>query len=401
MFFQGSGASAGVLGNASQITDVAWQSIDNLITGVVARLPFVIAGILVAVIFYVAARIAKSMFLAATKRTRLDHRLRILFSRLIVVVLIVLGIFTALTVIIPSFGFGDLIAGVGFTTFMIGFATKDILNNLLSGVLILWQQPFRIGDQIFVGNILGRVEYIGVRATSLRKDDGELVIIPNGDMYSGTLVIRGAGSKRRMNLNFKIGYDEDVDKAKASVRTALLATDGVVSDPPPNVLITELASEGVNITVNFWINTNEAKPREVFDQAATAIMRSLTRLGVEPYPPGSVIVRGFAGDRRYERQRGIKKFGWLGEMPRGLKRSRSLFIGWSTARSATAANATAAARTLARCDAANDILSGSAKQGREYPLGVVLDAVVGNKGLGPALGTYTYKRRVFGKHFEI
>ena len=292
MFFQGSGASTGVLGNASQITDVAWQSIDKLITGVVARLPFVIAGILVAVIFYVAARVVKSMFLAATKRTRLDHRLRVLFSRLIVVALIVLGIFTALTVIIPSFGFGDLIAGVGFTTFMIGFATKDILNNLLSGVLILWQQPFRIGDQIFVGNILGRVEYIGVRATSLRKDDGELVIIPNGDMYSGTLVIRGAGSRRRMNLSFKIGYDEDVDKAKASVRTALSTTDGVVSDPPPNVLITELASEGVNITANFWINTNEAKPREVFDRAAGATMKSLTRSGVEPYPPGSLIVRG-------------------------------------------------------------------------------------------------------------
>jgi small-conductance mechanosensitive channel len=111
-------------------------------------------------------------------------------------------------------------------------------------------------------------------------------------MYSGTLVIRGAGSKRRMNLNFKIGYDTDVDKAKSSVRSALIATEGVVAEPAPNVYITELAPEGVNINVNFWINTNEAFPREVFDRAATATMRSLSKSGVEPYPPGSVIVRG-------------------------------------------------------------------------------------------------------------
>jgi len=291
MFLQNANASGGVIGDATQITDVVWQSINNLITGIVARLPFILAGILVALIFYFFAKIVRKIFIVTTSKTRMDERLRVLFSRLIVVVIFVLGIFTALTVIVPSFGFGQLIAGVGFTTFMIGFATKDILNNLLSGVLILWQQPFRVGDQLFIDKIQGRVEYIGVRATSLRKDDGELVLVPNGEMYSGILTVRGAGAKRRMNLDFKIGYDADVDQAKTTVRSALLGTEGVVSEPSPNVLVTDLASEGVNITVNFWINTNEARPREVFDRAATAIMKSLNESGVEPYPPGSVIVR--------------------------------------------------------------------------------------------------------------
>src|SRR4051794_26058743 len=124
MFLQ-DGNSSRIIDNASQVTDVAWGSIDNLIRAVIGRLPFVIAGILVALLFYLAARLVKVAFLATTKRTRLDQRLRLLFSRLIVVALVVLGIFTALTVIIPSFGFGDLIAGVGLTTFAIGFATKD------------------------------------------------------------------------------------------------------------------------------------------------------------------------------------------------------------------------------------------------------------------------------------
>lgn len=291
MYLQNSNSTGGVLNNASQITDVVWQSINNLLTGVVAHLPLIVAGIVVAAIFFVFARVVKVVFLATTSKARLDDRLRTLFSRLIVVAIALLGVFTAFTVVVPSFGLGDLIAGVGLTTFIIGFATKDILNNLLSGVLILWQQPFKVGDQIFIDKIQGRVEYIGVRATSLRKDDGELVLIPNGEMYSSILTIRGAGSKRRMNLNLKVGYEADVDKAKAIIRTALIETNGVVDEPAPNVYITELAAEGANITINFWINTNEARPREVFDRAATGIIKALNRSGVEPYPPGSVIVR--------------------------------------------------------------------------------------------------------------
>lgn len=291
MIFQGSSISKGVLDNATQITDVAWQSINNILTTIVARLPFLLAGILVVALFLLFGKVIRKVFMATTTRANLDERLRLLFSRLIGVVVAVLGFFTALTIIIPSFGFGDLIAGVGLTTFAIGFATKDILNNLLSGVLILWQQPFKIGDQIFIDKIQGRVEYIGVRATSLRRDDGELVLIPNGDMYSSVLTIRGAGTKRRMTLSLMVAYDADVDRIKKLVGGALESTDGVVSEPHPNVFVTDIAAEGVSVTINFWIDTYEAQPREVYDRAATAIMREFNKSGVEPYPPSSVIIR--------------------------------------------------------------------------------------------------------------
>jgi len=288
--FQLPAATPGVLDNASQITNVVWESINHMVTSVVARLPQLVAGLLIAFIFYLVARGVRAGFMATTKRTHLDGRLRILFSRLIMVSVVVLGIFTALTVVIPSFGFGDLIAGLGFTTFVVGFATKDILNNLLSGVLILWQEPFKIGDQIFIDKINGKVEYIGVRATTLRQDNGELVLIPNGDMYSRTLVIRGAGQLRRMNLDFKVGYSEDLHAAKETVRKALDRTDAVVKDPKPNVVVTDLAPEGPNINVNFWIDTNKSIAREVLDEAATNIMASLNKRGVEPYPPSSLVV---------------------------------------------------------------------------------------------------------------
>lgn len=279
------------LDNAAQVGDVAWSSIRDLIVSIISELPLIVAGILVLGFFYILAKVARAFFWKTTQRTKLDYRLRILFSRIIVVVVVTLGLFTALTVIVPSFNFGSLIAGVGFTSIVLGFATKDILNNFLSGILILWQQPFQIGDHLFVGKESGKVEFIGVRATSLRKDDGELILIPNGDMYSTALTIRGAGAKRRMNLKFNLGYDADIARAKTIAYEALANTEGVVPDPRPNVYVSDLTSDGVNITANFWINTNESRPLKVFDLAAIAILSALNKNEIEVFPPGSMIVQ--------------------------------------------------------------------------------------------------------------
>lgn len=283
MIFQNANAntSTKIVENASEVTNVAWQSIDNLINSIVGRLPYIIAGLLVLLIFYLIAKIVKGVFHSATGRTNLDERLRILFSRLIVVLIVILGIFTALTVIIPTFSFGDLITGLGFTSVVIGFAVQDILKNLLSGVLILWQQPFKTGDYIFVGSNQGKVEYIGVRATRLRQDDGEMVLIPNGEMYSNAMKVRGAGAERRMKLKINIGYDADVDRAKQIVEQVLRRTAGVENKPSPNVVVTDLTSDGADLSIYFWINTDKNSPLQVFDVVATDIKKSLSEAKIK------------------------------------------------------------------------------------------------------------------------
>lgn len=243
MILQTTNTSTKVIENASQATDMAYKSVNNLVALLIEQLPYIAVGILVLIIFWILAKIIKSIFLAASKKTHLDNRLRTLFSRLIGIGMIVLGIFAALTIIIPTFRFGDLIAGLGFTSFIVGFATQDILKNLLSGVLILWKQPFHIGDYLFVNDNEGKVEYIGVRATRLRMDDGELILVPNGDMYSNALIIRGAGAERRMNLKISIGYKADIKQAKTVIYEILQSLKGVVDNPKPNVYVTFGASE--------------------------------------------------------------------------------------------------------------------------------------------------------------
>lgn len=291
MFFQNSNTATRAVDSAKTIYDVALQSINNLINSIVERLPYIVAGILVLLLFWLLAGLIKRIFWATSKRTRLDSRLRILFSRLIGVIVFILGIFTAFTVIIPSFRFGDLIAGLGFTSFVIGFATKDILNNLFSGVLILLQQPFKIGDYIFVKSIEGKVEYIGVRATRLKKDDGEIVLIPNGEMYSNALTIRGAGAGRRMKLKISVGYETDVDNVKAIIFDVLKNLEDVENDPPSKVVVTDLNSDGADLSIYFWVNTDKNSPQLVFDAVASGIKKAVDEAGIELYPPNTVILQ--------------------------------------------------------------------------------------------------------------
>lgn len=291
MIFQNSNAPTKVFESATQVTSVAYSSVDNLVKSIVEQIPYIAAGLVVLLLFWLISKIFKSIFWAASKRTHLDNRLRILFSRIISIFILVIGIFTALTVIVPSFRFGDLIAGLGFTSFIVGFATKDILNNLLSGVLILWKQPFQIGDYIFVKEKQGKVEYIGVRATTLKMDDGERILMPNGELYSNPLIVRGAGAQRRMKLNISVGYDADVDIAKESILGVMSGCRGVVTEPKPSVYVTDLASEGVKLAIYFWINTNENNPMEVNDGVATGIKKALSKSNIELYPTSPIVVQ--------------------------------------------------------------------------------------------------------------
>jgi len=291
MIFQNASTPTKVIESAAEVTNVAYSSVDNLVKSVIEQLPLIAAGIVVLFFFWLLARIIKGAFLAASNRAKLDYRLRILVSRIIGVIVFVVGIFTALTIIIPSFRFGDLVAGLGFTSFIVGFAAKDILNNLLSGVLILWKEPFKIGDYVFVKDRQGKVEYIGVRATTLRMDDGEKILMPNGDMYSNPLTIRGAGAERRMMLKISIGYKAEIERAKSNILNVLSETEGVVGEPQPNVYVTDLAAEGVDLSIYFWIKTDENNPMAVFDRVATGIKEALSKSNIELYPTNQIAVQ--------------------------------------------------------------------------------------------------------------
>ncbi|HSK70398.1 MAG TPA: hypothetical protein VK892_01795, partial [Pyrinomonadaceae bacterium] len=110
----------------------------------------------------------------------------------------------------------------------------------------------------------------------------ELVLIPNGEMYSNAMTVRGAGAQRRMNLKISIGYESDVEQAKIVIKRVLFEAEGVDNEPKPNVVVTDLTADGADISIYFWINTDKNSPLLVFDRVATNIKKSLSEAKIKP-----------------------------------------------------------------------------------------------------------------------
>lgn len=272
---------------------VVWTTLVRLGEAFLDRLPFIVIGLVLLVLFGIAGRIAKYALLATARRTRLNVTLADLLGRLVSAAFLVLGFFVAAVVVFPTFKPGDLIAGLGITSIALGFAFKDILQNFLAGVLLLWRQPFQIGDQIRTGEYEGTVEEITTRSTRLQTYDGERVAVPNGDVYTRAVLVRTAYGKRRSRFLVPIGYPDSIEKARAAIHRVLAETDGVLDDPAPWVHVTDLGPSSVNLTVYFWTDARQRFVLEARDRGATGIKTALDRERIDiPYPHTVVLLQG-------------------------------------------------------------------------------------------------------------
>jgi small-conductance mechanosensitive channel len=274
------------------------SALTELGESLLARVPYVVLGIVVFIIFWLIGSVIRRAFIAAGARTRLDVTLARLFGRLASAAMVILGLFVAAVVIFPAFRPGDLIAGLGITTVAIGFAFKDILQNFFAGILILWRRPFVIGDQIRTLDYEGTVEEINIRSTRLRTYDGERVVLPNGDVYTHAVLVRTAYDRRRVRFTVGVGYLDSIEEARETIRRVLRETEGVLADPAPWVYVTELAPSSVNFAVYFWARSDQANVLKVSDAVATGVKLALDEAGIDiPYPHRVVLFHDATGTR--------------------------------------------------------------------------------------------------------
>jgi small-conductance mechanosensitive channel len=175
-----------------------------------------------------------------------------------------IGLFVALSIVIPTFRAGDLIQLLGISGVAIGFAFRDILQNFLAGILILLTEPFQINDQIVFKGFEGTGENIETRATTIRTYDGRRIVIPNSELFTNSVTVNTAFENRRLQYDVGIGYGDDIDRAKELMLEALHSVPEILKDPAPDVLLMELAESTVNIRVY---------PRSLVDRPATTCRR--------------------------------------------------------------------------------------------------------------------------------
>lgn len=202
-------------------------------------------------------------------------------SKLIAWVFLFVIVLVAVAVTFPSVKPVDLLAGLGFFSVAVGFAFQDILENTLAGMLLLFRQPFESGDQIEVEGQKGTVLGITIRETQIKAYSGELIIIPNRDVYKSVIVVPTHFDQRRQEFVTGIAYENDAVEATREIVDALREVDGVDSDPAPVAFVDQLGVSTVDIAVLFWCDPRRFDSRSVRDHAIKAVKARLDSAGIE------------------------------------------------------------------------------------------------------------------------
>jgi len=151
----------------------------------------------------------------------------------------------------------SLIALIGAAGLAIGLALQGTLQNLASGVMLIIFRPFNAGDFVEAAGVAGVIEEIGIFTTVMRSGDNREIIIPNGEIFGGTITNFSKRATRRVDMVFGIGYDDDIKKAKDLLNRILDEDERVLKDPEPLVAVAELADSSVNFNVRPWCATGD------------------------------------------------------------------------------------------------------------------------------------------------
>ena len=263
----------------------ATNTVIEMINGFWAQLPIIAVGIVVFLLFLVVASVVRKIIRMTAAKASIDAMLSSLLARIGYILIVVFGLFVAIVVIFPGVSPGDLFAGLGIGSVALGFAFKDVLQNLFAGFLILIYRPFHIGDQIKINEFEGTVEEINVRATKIKTYDGERVVIPNNDLYMDAVLVRTAFPHRRTKIVVGIGYDEDHEQARRIMMEVLKDTEGVLDEPAPDVNVYELADSSVNMRLLYWTDSQQTSTRKTADRVVSGTKAALDKAGIEiPFP---------------------------------------------------------------------------------------------------------------------
>ena len=184
---------------------------------------------------------------------------------------------------------GPVIAIIGAAGFVIAFALQNSLSNFASGILMLLYRPFDLGDMINVAGMLGKVESMNLLSTQLRTPDNQLVIVPNNSVWGDVIVNVTGITRRRIDMVFGIGYNDDVDKAQKILEEVVNGNELVLKDPAPKVRLHELADSSVNFICRPWVKPEDYW--EVYWTITREVKRRFDAEGVSmPFPQQDIHV---------------------------------------------------------------------------------------------------------------
>jgi small conductance mechanosensitive channel len=244
---------------------------------------------LVLVVFWMASVVARRVVsrVVRTSRVEMSQLLRDTLVAWSSRVVFFVGLLVALSQV--GIEIGPLLAGLGIAGFIVGFALQDSLANFAAGAMILIYRPYDVDDVIESGAVRGRVSHMSLVSTTILTFDNQTLIVPNNKIWGDVIRNVTAQSARRIDLIFRVGYDEDVERVEKLLMDAITSHDKVLEDPAPAVKLHMLTEFAIEFAVRPWVNREDYW--DVYWDLTRAIKLAFDREGISlPKPQREIHV---------------------------------------------------------------------------------------------------------------
>ncbi|MDH3922682.1 MAG: mechanosensitive ion channel [Desulfobulbaceae bacterium] len=290
-------------------TTSAWVSLKGWVTSKQGGLRWLVnigsfLGILV--LSWFLAKFLSKMMHKAMARVALSALLVDFLVKSVHWVVMLIGIIWALSAL--EISIAPLLALVGAAGFIIAFAMQDSLSNFASGLMILFFRPFDMDDLVDAGGVSGKVSSMNLVSTTIRTLDNKLMVVPNSKIWNDVITNATGVTERRVDLEFGIGYDDDIEQAQHILEEIVASHPKVLKDPAPLIKMSALADSSVNFICRPWAATSDYW--DVYWDITKEVKKRFDEAGISiPFPQRDVhvyIEKGMEIDRLATQNRNSK-----------------------------------------------------------------------------------------------
>jgi len=254
----------------------------SLVDVAMATLPNVLISLAIFAVSYYAGvwlgRLLKGVLTRKNAEPGVSH----LLSQILKWTIISLGFITALQ---RFFDVTAFLTGLGIIGFTIGFALQNIMQNFVSGIILLIQQPFKVSDEVSLMGNEGFVQKIGLRTTEIRLRNGLLVFLPNADVLSQPIINFSRANGFRVELPVSIPYEADTEKARSIILDQVRTVPGCLETPIAQVFFHTFNASSVDLRVQFWVDNRTTDHHAAKDMVLVRIKQAFEENGIDvPYP---------------------------------------------------------------------------------------------------------------------
>lgn len=248
----------------------------------ILMLPNLAAAVVVILAFWIVARIVSNVVGRMLQRATSYREINTLLTRLVWVGIFAAGVFVALGILQLEKTVTSLVAGAGVLTLIIGFAFQDLAANFIAGILLQLRHPFRAGHLVRTNDFYGTVEHIDLRNTIILTLTGQVVHLPNKDVFQKPLENFSAAGRRRVDIPVTVPARHDPDHAE---RTAVAAIETMTTrdtSRPVEAFYEGVGGESTAFTLRFWIPFADREPDFLAarSEAVKRIKRSFETEGI-------------------------------------------------------------------------------------------------------------------------